>query len=79
MTIRNLASRCFAVVTAGAAPVVALAQYDSPTGGPSTMGSTFWFWVFLAVIAAVVAGLIVRVRQRRNGPHGPQSPTPRGP
>lgn len=65
-------------------PALALAQQtsnSSPITPPTSFGGGIWVLAFalIAVIAAVFFGFRAMTERRRNPPHGPQAPTPRGP
>jgi len=57
-------------------PVLALAQ-ESPV--QSQMGATWWLVGVVAVAIASVVFWRMQTMKSRRGPHGAQSPTPRGP
>jgi hypothetical protein len=64
-------------------PVLALAQpLDSRASNPQPVGAEGGVgrWLFVIVVIAALAIALWGYRNmRRGGPHGPHSPTPRGP
>ena len=64
------------VLLAPFVPAIAIAQ-ESPLAGRS--GGMGWLVAVVVVAALALVFWRMQTSRQRRGPHGPQSPTPRGP
>lgn len=64
------------VLLAPLVPAIAVAQEAPITSGSSATG---WLIALVVIAAGALVFWQMRTMKARRGPHGPQSPTPRGP